>query len=398
MNVLIVGAGGIGSALINTIDFTLVSRLGIVDMDLVEVSNLNRQFLFSASHIGRPKVEAVKDWIAVNLSNFPISFQFYHEKIQNLPAEILTSYNIFFNAVDNLEARLYLNNKLYELRHAKKVSEFVLLDCGSEKLMGHVQIISSNDSPCLACVASLFEQSSDFNVNYCTIKKIPLSFDDCLKVAILQSADTNNQRQEIFQNNEEFQFDINRNPDLNRSAMIHKLAKLKANEFGIEVKQISYTENFLRKFSLNLASTNSMIGALAWSAVHNMYRNIPSNKNYVVINCEHGINVEAHTLEKNPQCRICQVPSEIEVKVDSQMTLSDLERLMSEQRPNDFTIFTEEGHLVLRSKRTTKSKNSLENKLIELLKADSEGRMTRKLECYFKGNPEPMIVLLMFRQ
>lgn len=399
MNVLIVGAGGIGSSLINTIDFSVVGKLGIVDMDLVEASNLNRQFLFRLSHIGMPKVEAVRIWTTANLTHLHLTCEFYHDKIQSIPDDVLARYSYFFNAVDNLEARLYLNNRLYELRRAGRIPEFVLIDCGSEKLMGHVQVIFERHSPCLACVASLFEQSNELNVNYCSIKRTPLNFDDCLKAAILQSADLVQQSKLDSPRDNGFQIEIIDRENLGRTAIIHKLATKKAEAFGIDAKQFSYTENFLRRFSLNLASTNSIIAALAWSAATNISKNNEIEKNYITVNCENGISVQAYSLEKNPDCRICLAESKsLELEVNSQMTLSYLQRWICEQHLGDFTLFTEEGQLILSSKAYTKSQTNGINNLTDILKPDSNGQMSRRLECYFKGQPEPITLVLTFRE
>src|SRR4051794_37992131 len=56
--VLVVGAGGLGSPLLLYLAAAGVGRLGVVDDDRVDVSNLHRQVLFDTDDTGRPKVEA----------------------------------------------------------------------------------------------------------------------------------------------------------------------------------------------------------------------------------------------------------------------------------------------------------------------------------------------------
>ncbi len=60
---LVIGAGGLGSAALAYLAAAGIGRLGIVEPDRVELSNLQRQVLFETSDIGRPKIEAARDRI-----------------------------------------------------------------------------------------------------------------------------------------------------------------------------------------------------------------------------------------------------------------------------------------------------------------------------------------------
>ena len=59
-SVLAVGAGGLGAPLTMYLAAAGVGRLGLVDFDTVDVSNLQRQVLYSTADIGKPKLEAAK--------------------------------------------------------------------------------------------------------------------------------------------------------------------------------------------------------------------------------------------------------------------------------------------------------------------------------------------------
>jgi len=63
-HVLLLGAGGVGSGVLQSMAGLGVGRITLVDIDTVEVKNLARQFVYGTGAIGRPKVEAARDWVA----------------------------------------------------------------------------------------------------------------------------------------------------------------------------------------------------------------------------------------------------------------------------------------------------------------------------------------------
>jgi len=61
--VLVVGAGGIGCELMKCLSLTGFRKASVIDLDTIDISNLNRQFLFGREHVDMPKSKTLKDAI-----------------------------------------------------------------------------------------------------------------------------------------------------------------------------------------------------------------------------------------------------------------------------------------------------------------------------------------------
>ena len=79
-NVLVVGAGGIGCELVKCLSVTGFKKLSVIDLDTIDISNLNRQFLFRRHHVDMPKSKTLKE--AICAQNPHIEVTDYMGKIQ----------------------------------------------------------------------------------------------------------------------------------------------------------------------------------------------------------------------------------------------------------------------------------------------------------------------------
>mgnify|MGYP001226929009 FL=1 len=107
--VLLVGAGGLGCPIGLYLAGAGVGTIGLVDADVVDRSNLQRQVLFGESVIGRPKVEAARERL-LDL-NPGITVNGYHELLTSDNAlDILGKYEIIVNGCDNFPTRYLVND------------------------------------------------------------------------------------------------------------------------------------------------------------------------------------------------------------------------------------------------------------------------------------------------
>jgi len=109
---LIVGAGGLGSPSAIYLALAGVGTIGIVDFDVVEISNLQRQILHHTSDIGRPKLESARD----NIKSYnPDTNVVLHEvRLESDNArEIISQYDLVINGADNFATRYLVNDACY---------------------------------------------------------------------------------------------------------------------------------------------------------------------------------------------------------------------------------------------------------------------------------------------
>ncbi|CAR27987.1 hypothetical protein ZYGR_0N04750 [Zygosaccharomyces rouxii] len=159
---LIVGAGGIGSELLKDCILMGFGEIHIVDLDTIDLSNLNRQFLFRQKDIKQPKsttaVKAVQHFSNSKL----VPYQGNVMDTNQFPLHWFDQFDIFLNGLDNLAARRYVN----------KISQFLkkpLIESGTSGFDGYIQPILPGNTECFDCTKK--ETPKTFPV--CTIRSTP---------------------------------------------------------------------------------------------------------------------------------------------------------------------------------------------------------------------------------
>lgn len=159
-----VGAGGIGCELLKDLVLSGFGEIHIVDLDTITLSNLNRQFLFRLKDIDELKsltvVQAVQAFNYFDAKLIP-----HHGNVMNLtqfPIEWWDLFDYIYNALDNLEARRYVNRVALFLRKP-------LMESGTTGFEGQIQPIFPYITECFECQVKATPQT--FPV--CTIRSTP---------------------------------------------------------------------------------------------------------------------------------------------------------------------------------------------------------------------------------
>ncbi|CVK87898.1 related to ubiquitin-activating enzyme homolog UBA2 [Fusarium proliferatum] len=160
--VLMVGAGGIGCELLKNLVLTGFGEIHIVDLDTIDLSNLNRQFLFRHEHIKKSKALVAKE--AAERFNPNVKIVAHHGNIKDDEFTVawFQQFRIAFNALDNLEARRHVNKMCL-------AADVPLIESGTTGFNGQVQVIKKGVTACYDCTPK--EAPKSFPV--CTIRSTP---------------------------------------------------------------------------------------------------------------------------------------------------------------------------------------------------------------------------------
>jgi molybdopterin-synthase adenylyltransferase len=143
--VVLIGCGGIGSPALQYLAGAGIGRLTLVDDDVVDVSNLQRQTIFAPSDVGQPKAEAAAEWVRrfdPALEVDPVAVRLGVENA----AQVLSGASVVLDGCDNFATRLAVSDACVRL-------EIPLTSAAIGRFQGQVASFAGHlpDQPCYRC-------------------------------------------------------------------------------------------------------------------------------------------------------------------------------------------------------------------------------------------------------
>ena len=152
--VLIVGVGGLGSPAVEFLSRAGIGSLGIIDDDIISLSNLHRQTLYNTSDIGKLKVKIAKDKIKKINPNTKVTI--YNIRLNNINfKKIINDYDYIVDGSDNFTTKFLLNDFCLKFKKT-------LVTGAISKFDGHIFTFNFKNKkiPCLRC---FFQESNISN-------------------------------------------------------------------------------------------------------------------------------------------------------------------------------------------------------------------------------------------
>jgi len=159
---LVVGAGGIGCELLKNIVLTGFKDIEVIDLDTIDVSNLNRQFLFQKQHVGKSKSSVARESALRFAPDAKIKA--YHDSImkEDYGVNFYKKFDLCLNALDNRAARNHVNRMCL-------ASNLPLVESGTAGYLGQVTVIMKGKTECYECQPKPHQKTFPG----CTIRNTP---------------------------------------------------------------------------------------------------------------------------------------------------------------------------------------------------------------------------------
>lgn len=142
--ILVCGAGGLGSTVLTSLSSVGIGTIGIIDNDVLELSNLNRQYIHKCDNLGKVKVESAKQWI--NEFNPEINVKTYQIRLdENNYQDIIKDYDFIIDCFDSFKSKFLLNKIAVNTGKT-------LIHGGVTEFYGQVTTIIPGKTACLQCI------------------------------------------------------------------------------------------------------------------------------------------------------------------------------------------------------------------------------------------------------
>ncbi len=250
-NIFMIGAGALGCEFLKTFAAMGVStnaknNLFVTDNDNIELSNLNRQFLFNKNSIGRPKSEVACESIKKMNKDFNcISFQsrVCQETENFFDEEFWNKQDYIINAVDNIEARQYIADQ-------SLIYKKILIDSGTLGTKANSQIMV----PHKTIPYSPPEEKEESKIPFCTLADHPFNINHCITWARSNFEEyfiNNLKNVKMFLSDRENFFNIF-TKETAYSEQIEKLTEIfEYSKIAIEKNFVKCVEKGLKQYNIN---------------------------------------------------------------------------------------------------------------------------------------------------
>jgi len=329
MTILVIGAGGLGCEILKNLALSGFKDIHVIDMDTIDISNLNRQFLFRKSDVGKFKAQVAADFVMRRVKGVKITP--HNKRIQDFDRDFYMQFQGVVCGLDSIEARRWINMMLVDIAQsggqdedaedAEKVEPLdlvkPLIDGGTEGFKGQARVILPSISSCLECQLDMHVPRAA--VPLCTIASIPRQPEHCVEWAHVIAWD------------EEKPFPVLDKDDPEHITWLFHKALDRARAFGISGITYALTQGVVKNIIPAIASTNAVIAASCCNELLKLATGAapalgvtPSGENYMMYSGDDGIYTYTFKHERKPDCPVCSPQKQARnLETDLDTTLRD---------------------------------------------------------------------------
>lgn len=287
----VIGAGGLGCEILKDLALSGFRDIHVIDMDTIDLSNLNRQFLFRKKDIGKSKAIVAAEFINKRVKGVKVTP--YFGKIQDKSNDYYMQFAMVICGLDNIEARRWMNATLVNMVDEENPDSLKpLIDGGTEGFKGQSRVIIPTITSCFECSLDLLGPQVNFPI--CTIANTPRQPEHCIEWASVLEWDRVFPDKKLDGDNPE------------HIQWLFETAQKRAQEFNIIGVTYTLTQGIVKHIIPAIASTNAIIAASCCNEAFkiatscNTYMN-----NYMMYSGDDSVYTYTFEHHRKPNCAVC---------------------------------------------------------------------------------------------
>ncbi|KAL2200081.1 hypothetical protein P885DRAFT_30357 [Corynascus similis CBS 632.67] len=294
IKILVIGAGGLGCEILKNLALSGFKDIHVIDMDTIDISNLNRQFLFRQADVGKSKAEVAARFVEKRVKGVKITP--HNCKIQDYDEDFYMQFQLVVCGLDSIEARRWINATLVNMVD-EEVEDSIkpLIDGGTEGFKGQARVIIPTVTSCIECQLDMHAPRAA--VPLCTLASIPRQPEHCIEWAHVIAWD------------QEKPFPQLDKDDPEHITWLYQKALQRAQEFNISGVTYSLTQGVVKNIIPAIAATNSVIAAACCNEALKIASNcapfLGDNENYMMYSGNDSVYTYTFRHERKDDCPVC---------------------------------------------------------------------------------------------